>query len=241
MANDNFWLGVMLGHFFTKKNNNPGEQQKGGCLSTIIFWAGFLVVGAAILCIMESYIQHPVLTVITACIILILIIFTAVKILKKRKTKRLLDKTANEALELFQSGQYTPALEKAESIADKDVFAADIAGICYRNGLGCDKDSVKAFKYFEMAKDINIEAAGNYGAMLIQGEGCTADKETGLKYLTKAAVKERQAGACYEYARLLLDGIFIEKNETEGRKYLRLASEGGIADATALLNNITNN
>lgn len=152
-----------------------------------------------------------------------------------------MEETANSALELFQNGQYTTSLEKAESVAEKDALAADLAGVCYRAGLGCDKDSEKAFKYFEMAKDLNIEAAGNYGAMLIQGEGCAQDKETGLKYLEKAAVKERYAPACAEYGWLLIDGTYIEKNEAEGRKYLRLASEGGIESATELLNRMNNN
>ena len=39
MANDNFWLGVMIGNLFSKKGNN-GEQ-KGGCLGKII---GILVI-----------------------------------------------------------------------------------------------------------------------------------------------------------------------------------------------------
>ena len=39
MANDNFWLGVMLGNLLSKNGNNG--KQKGGCLGKII---GILIV-----------------------------------------------------------------------------------------------------------------------------------------------------------------------------------------------------
>lgn len=241
MANDNFWLGVALGHFFSGNKNNGNNQQKGGCLSTIIFWIGICIVGGIIFWIIDSFERHPVTSTIVTLIFLALLIFCVVKISKKKKAKRLVEEATNAAIELFQNGQYTSALEKAEAVAEKDAFSANIAGVCYRNGLGCDKDSAKAFHYFELAKDTVTEAAGNYGAMLIQGEGCSKNTETGLKYLQKAAVKERYAPACYEYGLLLLDGTDIEKNEAEGRKYLRIAAEGGISDATEILNSIQNN
>ncbi|MBQ8678346.1 MAG: sel1 repeat family protein [Treponema sp.] len=237
----NFWLGLALGSMLGGKKNNENKQQKGGCLFEIIFLIVICVFGGLIFGVIDSFKRHDFLTGIVCTLILFLIIFCKIKISKKKKSKRVLNEKLNSALELFQNGQYTPALETAEPLAEKDALAADIAGLCYRNGLGCDKNSEKAFRYFEMAKDANTEAAGNYGAMLVQGEGCEQNTETGLLYLKKAAVNERYAPACYEYALLLLDGTHIEKNESEGRKYLRLASEGGIADATELLSSLANN
>ena len=234
MANDNFWLGVMIGNLFSKKGNN-GEQ-KGGCLGKII---GILVIiGIGNLAIKYYGIKGILIPIAILIAAFALLVFLSIKMSYAKDT-------ASFFLNLYNEGKYTQAIEyieqepkeKIKKVFKKYPDVALAAGISYRFGRGCDVNPHKAFAYFEKVKNKSNEAAGCYGAMLITGEGCNADAKTGIVYL-KNAVVGNVPYACYEYGKLLFNGDFLEKNETDGKKFLRIASENGVQEATDFLNNI---
>lgn len=222
----NFWWGLALGSFLSGKRDNGGEKK--GCLSNLIETAVGLVIIVVAINLFTKYgiagIIIPVVLFIALCVF----------IGWHRGKKEHAAQTADEALQLFQNGQYTLALEKAESVAEKNSLAADVAGVCYRNALGCEKNPQKAFSYFEKAKDKNIEAAGNYGAMLVKGEGCEKDPKQGLKYLQKAVLQKSEY-ACFEYGCMLLEGKYVPQDVEVGKRNLRIASEAGMQSAAEVL------
>ncbi len=232
MANDNFWLGVMIGNLFSKKGNNA--EQKGGCLGKII--GILIVIGIGNLAIKYYGIKGILIPIAILIAVLALFIFLSVKMNYAKDT-------AAFFTNLYNEGKYTQAIEYLESQNKLDkVFkkypdVALAAGLSYRFGRGCDANPQKAFEYFGKIKDKSIEAAGYYGAMLATGEGCNADAKTGAAYL-KIAAKGNIPYACYEYGKLLFNGDIIEKNETDGKKFLRIASENGVQEASEFLNNI---
>ena len=97
MSNDNFWLSVMLLNFFGKKQNN-GNQNKGGCLSSLIGWIIIAVVisiittlrkpvGRVFIKIRLSFIYHPVMSWAITAVVLVVIAFVIGKIKKIKKDK----------------------------------------------------------------------------------------------------------------------------------------------------------
>ena len=103
MANDNFWLGVMIGNLFSKKGNN-GEQ-KGGCLGKII---GILVIiGIGNLAIKYYGIKGILIPIAILIAAFALLVFLSIKLNYAKDT-------ASFFLNLYNEGKYTQAIEYIE-------------------------------------------------------------------------------------------------------------------------------
>ena len=214
----NFWTGLLVGKMLGGKNNNSNKNN-GGCLSTIL---GLIIIGAAIF----LGVNFGIKGIIIGAVLVFIVIPVIVGILKGKKEYN--TNTAAEAWELFNQGSYTLALEKAEQVAEKNSDAADLAGVLYLNGEGCDVNLEKAFKYFEMGKDKNMEAKTNYALMLLNGNGCQQNIELGRKELLTAANVGKNTLAIMRVGEFQITGDFgFEKNVEKGMKNLRIAIDEG--------------
>lgn len=210
-----FWTGFFLGRMLSKNKNN-GAKNNGGCFSTIIW---FIILAIAVGFVIEFGIKGIVIAIV---LFVVLIVFFGFR--KGKNDYK--EKVANEAWDLFNNGNYTLALEKAESVANDNADAATLAGILYLNGEGCDENKAKAFRFFEMGQKKNMEAKANYALMLLNGDGCQQNIELGRKELIDAAVRGKNTLAIMRFGEFQITGAFgIEKNTAEGMKKLRIAME----------------
>lgn len=222
----NFWTGLLVGKMLGGKKNNSNNNN-GGCLSTIM---GLIIIGVAIFLGMTFGLKG----IIIGAILVFIVIPVVIGILKGNK--QYINNTAEEAWNLFNQGNYTRALEKAEQVADKNSDAADLAGILYLNGEGCDVNLEKAFKYFELGKDKNMEAKANYALMLLNGNGCEQNIEIGKKELINAATIGKNTLAIMRLGEFQISGEFgFEKNVEKGMKNLRIAIDEGYPYAMYLV------
>lgn len=233
MIDESFWKGMATGWLSTKLfsgRSSSSEFSPEGCLISIL-WAPFLFLGlifgiqdwniwgfkAGILKFLQISVLVPILIIVAVCVIF--------QLIKSKLTAT--KKKEEEIYSLYNDGQYTLALEKAELIADKSPLAADVAGACYFSGNGCSQDYNKAFLYFSKGKEKNAEAAYYYGAMLMYGMGMEKDETTGFKWLRKAAVENKHMPALGDYGYALFKGSGCEKNQSEGIKQMRIAIDSG--------------
>lgn len=212
-------------------HNTPSESSEGGCFSTILGIA--IIIGAIILVVNFGFKK----TIIGAVIVLIVIPVTIRLIISYlRSQKENARKMADEAWQLIDQGKPAEALEKAERAASYNCDAADLAGLCYKGGTGCDKDIEKAFSYFEMGMKGNMEARAQYGLMLMTGEGCEKDEQKGKKELIKALVEGHNTFAALKIGEFQLEGKYGWKKDVgEAMKNLQKASEDGWQHANFLI------
>lgn len=219
-----FFTGMLVGSMMGggKKNNDNG-----GCLSSIL---GLIILGVAIFL---GY-NFGLPGIITGAVIVFIVIPVSIGVVRSHIKHNI--QTAEEAWQLFKQGNYTLALEKAERVADKNADAADLAGILYLNGEGCDKNVEKAFEYFELGKDKNMEAKANYALMLIEGKGCKQNIKTGRSELIHAATVGHNALATMRLGEFQLMGEYgFEKNIEKGMRNLRIAVDAGYPYAMYLV------
>ena len=206
--------------------NKSGGNKKSGGHYNLIGWA-------VVFCAIFVGLNFGERGLITG-IVFAVIGFIVMKI-KKSQDKRV-NGIAQEAWDLFNQGNYTLALEKAEEVAEKNSDAADLAGVLYLNGEGCDVNEEKAFKYFELGKDKNMEAKTYYAIMLLTGKGCAQNIELGGKELRKAASVGKDPLAIMRVGELQISGEFgFEKNVEQGMKNLRIAMDQGYPYAMYLV------
>ncbi len=138
---DNFLAGLFVGSMLfgrkKRKENEETGEKKNGCLDSIL---GAVVIGIFIYLWIStgSFIAALVISVV-----LIIAIGAAIAIIGNKLTYA--STVSEEALALYNEGQFTQAYEKALPIAEKNPLAAYIAGMCLRFGDGCNKDEQKAF------------------------------------------------------------------------------------------------
>lgn len=212
-----------------KDENRWRESSKnssGGCLSTIL---GLIIIAAAI----WIGINFGLKGIIVAAVLCFIVIPGTIGFVKGKKKNIM--KNTQDAWNLFHQGQYTLALPKAELYANDNADAADLAGILYFYGQGCDENTEKAFKYFQLGKEGNYEAKAYLGYMLLNGIGCNENLELGKKYLKEAAAKN-DIFACAKLGEYQLFETFgIEKNIEQAKRNLRLAAENGWVPAIYIL------
>ena len=104
-------------------------------------------------------------------------------------------------------------------------------GICYRDGIGTEKDESQAFKYFKLASDQNHAIAqNNLGLCYRDAKGTKKDESQAFKYFSLAsdqnhANAQNNLGLCY------YNGIGTKKDESQAFKYFSLASDQNHASA----------
>lgn len=222
-AEGNFWTGLFVGKMLSGKNN--GSNDNGGCLTSIIGW----IIIAIAFAIGSRFGA-------TGLIVGVVVVISVIIFLKTKSSQRArVNKIAEEAQELVDQGNYTLALEKAESVAEKNSDAADLAGLLYLNGEGCDVNVEKAFKYFEMGKK-NMDARAHYAMMLLNGQGCSQNIELGRSELKFAADVGKNPLAIMRVGEFQISGeVGFEKNVEQGMKNLRIAMDQGYPYAMYLV------
>lgn len=135
-------------------------------------------------------------------------------------------KITNEGRMLYREKEYKLAFEKFHKAAILSYpDAIFYAGVCYSNGDGVEKDSIKAFRMFHSAANAkNIPAMHNLANCYMNGIGTTADYALALKYFSKAANNgyERSMsmlGKSYE------EGILTEKDTAKAFEYYKRATK----------------
>ena len=210
--------------FFCGKKSAPKNNDGGR--TSILGWlllAGIIAIGV-----------NFGLQGIIAAIIAVLVI--AIMIGYKKGQRDFANKTSQEAWQLFNQGNYTLALEKAVSVADKNADAADLAGVLYLNGDGCDVNVEKAFKYFELGKNKNMEAKAYYALLLLKGDGCEQNIELGRNELLNASIIGKNTLATMWLGEFQISGEFgFVKNVEQAMKNLRIAVDEGYPYAMYLV------
>ena len=109
-------------------------------------------------------------------------------------------------------------------------------GLCHKDGLGVEKDLVKAVSCFKSsAEGGDVLGQLYYGTHLLVTEGTTPDeKRVGLTWVRKAA-ETGNGRAMLMYGACLIDGLGTSIDIDEGRRWLTLAEKNGIKEATELL------
>lgn len=107
--------------------------------------------------------------------------------------------------------------------------------LCYKNGIGTEKDSQKAADLFEQASNRGIvDANCDLALCFLNGEGRTADKEKAIKLLTEAS-EHGSLHATYWLAHCYLNGDGVKEDKVRAVNLLRTAHAGGYTEATYLL------
>lgn len=149
-----------------------------------------------------------------------------------------------------------------KSANDGAVVSMENVAICYNSGDGVEKDVTKAKEFFikaanqgsrkaynnliDMCDDDEFiqllkglaEDPGYYSAMMMlfdcYTKGIHAEKdEAQAKYYLEEAIKGEFSEACFTYGCCLFFGnLGYEKNPTEALKYLEIASQKGVANAS---------
>ena len=114
------------------------------------------------------------------------------------------------------------------------VFSCLLLHDCYQKGIGVDKDSKKAIYYLEKAAEKG-DLDSQYSTALYYLN--TKQYEKALTWFRKAA-KQGHAGATYYCGNMLYNGIGVEKNQTDGLKFLKSASNKNFIMADYLLGRI---
>lgn len=128
--------------------------------------------------------------------------------------------------------------EKATKL--KDSGGAFNLGWAYITGTGCEKDVKKGIEIWKTAAENGDGAAANnlccyYGNGQYGGGYAVINKELAKKYLLMAA-ENGDAMGCYNLALEYYRGNnLMSKNDAQAFAYMKLAADGGNADACAYL------
>lgn len=120
-----------------------------------------------------------------------------------------------EAIQSFDRKEYKNAFAEFSYLAEEgDPTAVYYLGRMYNEGLGVDKDNIKALELFQLAdKGYNMDAAVQLGKMMLTGQGMAKNTDLGLQYLKKAAYAGNE-DALYELGNAYLNGTGVEKDYT---------------------------
>lgn len=224
-SSGDFFSGLLVGKLFSKKSTNSTNEV--GCLGQIF---GLVI----ILMLIGIGVNYGIKGIIISLILFVIVIPVLFSIVKRKLQYNKIN--TEEAWSLYNQNNYTLALEKAEISASKNCDAANLAGVLYLHGMGCDVDKEKAFYYFQLGQKRNMEAKTFYGQMLIEGIGCTQDEVKGKKELEYAANIGKDINAIMKIGEYQVKGIHgWNKDVQNGIKKLRIASDAGNSRAKYLV------
>lgn len=134
----------------------------------------------------------------------------------------------DKGMKSYLDGDYKSAViffTKGYDLGDKSE-CAQMLGELYYEGLGCDRDIQKSFKYFKESADKgNAFSQYSLGLAYYMGEGCSQDYSLAREYFKKAADSGFIEEAAYNYAGMLYNGHGGPKNLEEAQKYYIKASD----------------
>lgn len=104
-------------------------------------------------------------------------------------------------------------------------------GICYRDGIGTERNSKLAFECFRMAAEQGIaESQYSLACCYLQGKGVKKSDELGMQWCEKAA-EHSIASAQYFLAQCYFDGDYVEQSDELALCWLEKAAENGQLEA----------
>ena len=108
---------------------------------------------------------------------------------------------------------------------ENDAEAQYQIGLCYLNGDGTDKDTQKAETYFRRASELGHAAAAE-----MLGKDSIADQSPNTENvsLPELCLRAEEGDADAQYAAAMQ---FLEDNQSEAQRYLKMAAEQGHAMA----------
>ena len=99
--------------------------------------------------------------------------------------------------------------------------------MCYYNGVGVKQNYAEAYRWFnDAAGNENVASYYYLGKMLMYGEGCVPDAETGIQWLMKAA-EHNSDKAQFELGNAYLMGNGVEENDEIAMEWFEKAAENG--------------
>ena len=98
-------------------------------------------------------------------------------------------------------------------------------GKMFALGLGAEQDYTKAFGWFEKSAAGNKFAQYSLGSLYFYGNGVVQNYKKAFEYY-KLSADQDNAYACYEIAKMLRDGIGVEKNPEQAEEYFQKAYSG---------------
>ena len=146
---------------------------------------------------------------------------------------------------LIQEGLGTPKDEKKAfmmfrtAAKNGNVNGMFHLGICYEFGIGTKTDLAKCMEMYRKASDMGDPySSERLGFILYEGrDGIEQDVDASFELFVKAAnmgipTSMHIVGLFY------LQGISVEKDESEARKWLKMAADSGIEDAKEVLSEL---
>ena len=112
---------------------------------------------------------------------------------------------------------------ESKNQADDNLFYK--MGTMYKNGLGTQKDMIRAIEYFKRSAEMNNTNAKRTLALeYLSGEYLELDIEKGLKMLTECA-DSGDTLSCYKLGKIYFKGEIVYKDLNMAEKYLLKAAE----------------
>lgn len=112
---------------------------------------------------------------------------------------------------------------ESKNQADDNLFYK--IGIMYKNGLGTQKDMLKAIEYFKHSAELNNTNAKRTIALeYLSGKHLEQDIEKGLEMLTECADRG-DIMSCYKLGKIYFKGEIVYKDLNTAEKYFLKASE----------------
>ncbi len=124
---------------------------------------------------------------------------------------------------------YSKVAEKGNQVGINNL------GVCYRNGIGCEKNLEKAFECFKKAMEKgNSDAMNNIAEFYKEGLVVEKDPKAAVKCFVKSAATGNTWGK-FNYAICLLKGEGIEKNAPCAVELLMSMAKRGVPEAMDVL------
>lgn len=144
----------------------------------------------------------------------------------KKPTAKVQD--TNSAFELFDSGRYLAALDRAKELAAAgQPEAHTLIGKIYAEGLGVGRNFTEAASWYLKGSELGDQHAQfALGVLLIEGQGVKKNPTLAADYF-EAAAKQGHAQAQYNLALIYIDGRGRPENLKASAKWLREAAKLG--------------
>lgn len=142
-----------------------------------------------------------------------------------------------EGKQAFANKQYAAAFRELKSLADGgDIESSAIVGGLYLDGLGTDKNELRAAELLSRAAEANnAMACYLFGRMLLAGNGVKKDEAKALEFLKRSA--ERGYGPAQNWlGTAVYKGLHgYQKDLTKARDWYQAAADQGDASGQANL------
>lgn len=124
--------------------------------------------------------------------------------------------------------------EREERVAKKfNMFDSNLLGELYAQGIGVDKDTKKALKYYQLsAKN------GNMDACLAAARIYEKEQSYPEAFKLYASIADRNYHACYKVGEYLVKGLGTRVDKAKAAGYLSQAAENNIPNAMILLGDL---